>query len=181
MNLINIKEASNKTDSKTCIGIDFGTTNSVCSLKVGDTVKSVPDQIGEILIPTIILYDAGKKYFGNQVLDKKKYFDSIFSIKRKFTNIFDKKDIANEINEKISPIEVARDFFIFLKKLCEDYLKENVFDCVVTVPAYFDERARSGIMRAAFMAGLELEGLQMNQQLQHLHGLKKKRRKFFCL
>ena len=60
MNLINIKEASNKTDSKTCIGIDFGTTNSVCSLKVGDTIKSVPDQIGEILIPTIILYDAGK-------------------------------------------------------------------------------------------------------------------------
>ena len=39
MNLINIKEASNKTDSTTCIGIDFGTTNSVCSLKIGDTVN----------------------------------------------------------------------------------------------------------------------------------------------
>ena len=37
MNLIKIKEPmSSKNDTKICLGIDFGTTNSVCSVKVKD-------------------------------------------------------------------------------------------------------------------------------------------------
>ncbi len=159
MNLINIKEPSLKKDSKICIGIDFGTTNSVCSVKIGNSIKFIRDESNKNLIPTMILYEKNKKYFGNEILKKKNYFDSIFSIKRRFTDSFDDKDFINEKKNKISSVEVSRDFFVFLKKICENFLKEKVFDCVISVPAYFDEKARSGIMRAAFMAGFRIRRL----------------------
>ena len=35
MNLINIDEPNKKPLTSKCLGIDFGTTNSVCSIKIG--------------------------------------------------------------------------------------------------------------------------------------------------
>ena len=36
MNLINIEEPNKKNLTSKCLGIDFGTTNSVCSIKIGE-------------------------------------------------------------------------------------------------------------------------------------------------
>ena len=160
MNLIKIKEPlSSKNDSKICLGIDFGTTNSVCSVKVKDKFQFIVDEKGEKLIPTLILYNAKTKKFGNQIIKDENYFNSIFSVKRNFTKDFEKKIFEDENDNKISSIEVSKDFFIYLKNLCKKNLNHNVFDCVITVPAYFDEKARSGIMRAAFMAGFRVRRL----------------------
>ena len=42
MNLIKIKEPmSSKNDAKICLGIDFGTTNSVCSVKVNNKLHFI--------------------------------------------------------------------------------------------------------------------------------------------
>ncbi len=158
MNLIKIKESSTNNVSKLCIGIDFGTTNSVCSVIVNDKLKFILDKNGRKLLPTLILYKE-KKIFGNEITKDKNYFNSIFSVKRNFTKDFDLKIYEDEKKNKISSIDVSKDFFIYLKKLCEDYLNLQIFDCVITVPAYFDEKARSGIMKAAFMAGLRVRRL----------------------
>ncbi len=180
MNLINIKEPNLENDSKLCIGIDFGTTNSVCSVKLNDDFIYILDKSGKELIPTIVLYDDKEKFFGNDILKGKKYFDSIFSVKRKFTENYDKKIYLNERNNKISPVDVSKDFFIYIKKICEDFLKQKIFDCVITVPAYFDEKARSGIMKAAFMAGFRVRRL-INEPTAaaFAYGLEKKKRGIF--
>ena len=91
-----------------------------------------------------------------------------------------KKRFEDENNNKISSIEVSKDFFIYLKKLCEKNLNQNIFDCVITVPAYFDEKARSGIMRAAFMAGLRVRRL-INEPTAaaFAYGLEKKKKGIF--
>ena len=39
MNLINISES--EKENKKCLGIDFGTTNSVCSIKLDDKLLIV--------------------------------------------------------------------------------------------------------------------------------------------
>ena len=77
-------------------------------------------------------------------------------------------------------MEVSKDFFIYLKNLCEKNLNQNIFDCVITVPAYFDEKARSGIMRAAFMAGLRVRRL-INEPTAaaFAYGLEKKKKGIF--
>ena len=181
MNLIKIKEPmSSKNDAKICLGIDFGTTNSVCSVKVKDKFKFILDDNGKTLIPTLILYNEKTKKFGNQIIKNESYFNSIFSVKRNFTKDFDKKIYEDQNGTKISSMEVSKDFFIYLKNLCEKNLNQNVFDCVITVPAYFDEKARSGIMRAAFMAGLRVRRL-INEPTAaaFAYGLEKKKKVIF--
>ena len=54
---------------------------------------------------------------------------------------------------------MAKDFFIYLKSLCDSFLKLKGYDCVLTVPAYYDEKARSEIMRSAFLAGFNIKRL----------------------
>ena len=183
MNLIKIKEPlSSKDNSKICLGIDFGTTNSVCSVKVNENLEFILDEIRETLIPTIILYNAKTKQFGNQIIKNESYFNSIFSVKRNFTKDFEKKIFEDENGTKISTIDVSKDFFIYLKDLCERNLNQNVFDCVITVPAYFDEKARSGIMRAAFMAGFRVRRL-INEPTAaaFAYGLEKKKKGIFLV
>ena len=43
MNLINIEEPNKPETTQKCLGIDFGTTNSVCSLKVNNKVVFIED------------------------------------------------------------------------------------------------------------------------------------------
>ena len=73
-------------------------------------------------------------------------------------------------------------FFSYIKNLSQDYLKQNIDDCVLTVPAYFDEKARSGIMRAAFLAGFNVRRL-INEPTAaaFAYGLEKKKEAFFSL
>ncbi len=93
-----------------------------------------------------------------------------------------KKKFEDEHKNQISSIEVSKDFFIYLKNLCEKNLNQNIFDCVITVPAYFDEKARAGIMRAAFMAGLRVRRL-INEPTAaaFAYGLEKKKRGIFFI
>ncbi|MEE2695292.1 MAG: Hsp70 family protein [Pseudomonadota bacterium] len=180
MNLISVKEPSLKNESNLCLGIDFGTTNSVCSIKYKNELRLIKDEMQNQLIPTIILFDNDKKIFGNDAIKSRNYYDAIFSVKRSFTENFEKKKFVNDKKEKFSAVEISRFFFTYLKDLCQNYLKQKVYDCVLTVPAYFDEKARSGIMRAAFMAGCRVKRL-INEPTAaaFAYGLEKKRKGTF--
>jgi molecular chaperone DnaK (HSP70) len=68
MNLVNIVDPQNeKINSELCLGIDFGTTNSVCSIKKDNKIVFVED-FGKKLIPSIILF---KKKFLLEIKYKK--------------------------------------------------------------------------------------------------------------
>ena len=157
MSLVNIEEPNkNQTISK-CLGIDFGTTNSVCSIKLDDKVIFIDDSHKKTLIPTALLFKK-EIVIGNDIDFKKNIQDCVFSIKRSFVKNPDKKMLFNN-NLEMSPVEISKEFFLYLKKMTKKFLKEDLSDCVLTVPAYFDERARSGIMRSALMAGFNVRRL----------------------
>ena len=157
MSLVNIEEPNkNQTISK-CLGIDFGTTNSVCSIKLDDKVIFIDDSHKKTLIPTALLFKK-EIVIGNDIDFKKNIQDCVFSIKRNFLKNPDKKMLFNN-NLEMSPVEISKEFFLYLKKMTKKFLKEDLSDCVLTVPAYFDERARSGIMRSALMAGFNVRRL----------------------
>ena len=61
MNLLNIEEPKNSKEKKVCVGIDFGTTNSVCSVVIGKKINFIKDENDQIIIPTLIFYDNKKK------------------------------------------------------------------------------------------------------------------------
>ena len=158
MNLLTIEEPKNNKEKNICLGIDFGTTNSVCSVITDEKISFIKDEKNCELIPTLIYYKNGIKKFGNNISEKEAV-DAIKSIKRNFLKDPDNKIFLNENEQKISTIEVAKDFFIYLKSLCDSFLKLKGYDCVLTVPAYYDEKARSEIMRSAFLAGFNIKRL----------------------
>ena len=158
MNLLTIEEPKNNKEKNICLGIDFGTTNSVCSVITDEKISFIKDEKNCELIPTLIYYKNGIKKFGNDISEKEAV-DAIKSIKRNFLEDPDNKIFLNENEQKISTIEVAKDFFIYLKSLCDSFLKLKGYDCVLTVPAYYDEKARSEIMRSAFLAGFNIKRL----------------------
>ena len=158
MNLLTIEEPKNNKEKNICLGIDFGTTNSVCSIITDEKISFIKDEKNCELIPTLIYYKNGIKKFGNNISEKEAV-DAIKSIKRNFLKDPDNKIFLNENEQKISTIEVAKDFFIYLKSLCDSFLKLKGYDCVLTVPAYYDEKARSEIMRSAFLAGFNIKRL----------------------
>ena len=91
MNLVNIVDPQNEKEIKSelCLGIDFGTTNSVCSIKKDNKIVFVED-FDKKVIPSIILFKK-KILVGNQIQEIQKMSDLIFSIKRYFTKDPDKR------------------------------------------------------------------------------------------
>ena len=158
MNLVKIEEPNTSSKEQKCLGIDFGTTNSVCSIKIDEKVIFIEDSNKKTLIPSTVCFNTEVKV-GNEIDLSKSLGNTIFSVKRNFTDNPDKQIIINSKNEGRSSVEIAKEIFSYLKKICNVFLNEDVSDCIVTVPAYYDERARSGIMRSAFMSGFNVRRL----------------------
>ena len=119
MNLINIDEPNKKSFTSKCLGIDFGTTNSVCSIKIGEKVIFIEDSKKMNLIPSIVCFDKTVKV-GNDIDLEKNLQTSIFSIKRYFTDNPDGQIVINsksdllpkmkEINQKINDESLIVEF-----------------------------------------------------------------------
>ena len=180
MNLVNISEPNKKKSTNIlCLGIDFGTTNSVCSVKIDEKIIYIEDSKKK-LIPSIVFFKNQKVYIGNQIKNSS-ISELIFSVKRFFTDNPDQIIFSQGSNKKTA-IDISKEIFSYIKNLSQDYLKKNIDDCVLTVPAYFDEKARSGIMRAAFLAGFNVRRL-INEPTAaaFAYGLEKKKRGLFLV
>ena len=181
MNLINIGDPLKKQESFFCLGIDFGTTNSVCSVKIDNKIIFIED-FNEKIIPSIVFYENEKALVGNQISKEIKTNKIVFSIKRFFAKNPDKKESFTDDKVEKSPVEIAKEIFSYIKSRSQKFLRKTINDCVLTVPAYFDEKARSGIMRAAFMSGLNVRRL-INEPTAaaFAYGLEKKKRGLFLV
>ena len=181
MNLVNIGDPLEKQESFFCLGIDFGTTNSVCSVKIDNEIIFIED-FKEKIIPSTVFFENKKVFVGNQISKKVKTNQIIFSIKRLFVKNPDQKELFTDENIENTPVEIAKEIFSYIKAKSQEFLRKTITDCVLTVPAYFDEKARSGIMRAAFMSGLNVRRL-INEPTAaaFAYGLEKKKRGLFLV
>lgn len=117
------------------VGIDLGTTNSLIGIIEDEKVRFFADENGRDIHPSILTYD-GKK---------------ISSIKR-FMGV----GFTEIEGSKVAPAEISAAILKYLKNLAEDSLKTEIKKAVITVPAYFDETAKSATKLAANLAGLEV-------------------------
>jgi molecular chaperone DnaK len=168
-----------KSLSKKIIGIDLGTTNSVVSVLEGANPNVIPNSEGNRTTPSIVAYTPnGETLVGllakrQAVLNPENTFASV----KRFIGC-KYKEIEGEIgrmayevkkdssgNIKIYSPNVKKDFSpeeisaVVLKKLANDasrYLKENVTQAIITVPAYFNDSQRLATKDAGTIAGLEV-------------------------
>ena len=157
------------------IGIDLGTGNSCVSVFEGGNPTVIANSEGKRTTPSVVGFDKnGERKIGDsakrQAVTNPK--NTVYEIKRLMGNAYSEceqeinrvtYDITNEngqprINvngKKYSPEEISAMILQKMKKTAEDYLGEEVNECVVTVPAYFNDVQRNATKNAAEIAGMK--------------------------
>lgn len=162
------------------VGIDLGTTNSVVAISSGGVTDVLRNESGSGLVPSIVAYAPdGSALVGE--LARRLMLDRpdvvVGSVKRLMgRGTEDIKGLAGtlpyELDEseigssgmvrltvagrRLTPVEISADILMALKERAETHLGQKVEKAVVTVPAYFDDAARTATKDAARLAGLEV-------------------------
>jgi len=164
------------------VGIDLGTTNSVVVMARGGKAEVVRDAQGLALVPSVVAYRDGEVVVGEaarrELLERPEIVVS--SIKRLMgRGAADLKTLAGALpyelapaapgspegggmvrlaiaGRTLSPVEISADILRALKGRAETALGQTVDRAVITVPAYFDDAARTATRDAARLAGLEV-------------------------
>ena len=170
---------SKKGNFKKIVGIDLGTTNSVISVLEGATPNVIANSEGGRTTPSVVAYSPNGEVLVGQIAKRQSVVNpenTFYSVKRfigcKFEEIEGeidrisyevKKDTGGQIKihcpvlkKDFSPEEISASI---LKKLVTDaskYLKENITQAIITVPAYFNDSQRLATKDAGTIAGLEV-------------------------
>jgi molecular chaperone DnaK len=192
-----------KVGSKKIVGIDLGTTNSVVSVLEGANPNVIPNSEGGRTTPSVVAYTPNGEALVGQLAKRQSVVNpenTFYSVKRfigcKFEEIEGEtsrisyrvfKDDGGKIKihspatgKDFSPEEISASI---LKKLVNDaskFLKENVTQAIVTVPAYFNDSQRLATKDAGTIAGLEVLRILNEPTAAALaYGLEKKKMKSF--
>ncbi len=161
------------------IGIDLGTTNSVVAVSRGGASEALRDAAGRALIPSVVAYRPDRSpVVGEEAMAQLSHnpAGTVSSVKRLMgRGIGDLHGIAGTLpfavvpgsgegsmvrlqvgQRELSPVEVSADILRACKVRAEESLGQEVTRAVITVPAYFDDAARTATRDAARMAGLEV-------------------------
>ncbi len=161
------------------IGIDLGTTNSVVAVAREGRAEALRDDHGTSLVPSVVYYGAdGKTDVGGAALAHLtgEPHRVVSSIKRLMgRGAADVAAIAGVRayavepgtgetdmvrlrigGRALTPVEISADILRALRVRAEAALGRAIGKAVVTVPAYFDDAARTATRDAARLAGLEV-------------------------
>ena len=159
------------------IGIDLGTTNSVCAYMDQSEPKIIINEEGGRVTPSVVGFSKGGERFVGDIAKRQMLINpdaTVHSIKRFMGRRYKDAradmrlvnyrvvegptgDCAVDISgRQFSPQEISAMILQKIRKSAEDYLGESVTEAVITVPAYFSDRQRQATKDAGTIAGLEV-------------------------
>ena len=161
------------------VGIDLGTTNSVVAAIEGGKPTVILNSEGLRTTPSIVAYTKKQELLVGQIAKRQAVINpenTFFSVKRFIGS--KESEVPNEakklpykvtsdsngnikikctsLNKDFSPEEISAQV---LRKLINDasnYLKQEVKQAVITVPAYFNDSQRQATIDAGKIAGIEV-------------------------
>ena len=155
-------------------GYDLGTSNScACIFENGEAVV-IANSEGKRTTPSIVGFDEnGERKVGepakrqsvtnpkNTVYEIKRFMGNTYSeskneAERVSYSVVDESGFPRvDINgRKYSPQEISAIILQKMRNTVEDYVGTDVKDCVITVPAYFNDAQRQATKDAAAIAGM---------------------------
>jgi molecular chaperone HscA len=163
-------------DRGIAVGIDLGTTNSVVAVARDGTVEVLRDTQGRALLPSVVAYgdDVAVGHDARAaLLDRPE--SVVASIKRLMgRGAEDLKALAGVLpyefgppaeggmarlaigGRLLTPVEISADILRALAQRARTAIGRDIDRAVITVPAYFDDAARTATRDAARLAGLEV-------------------------
>ncbi len=160
------------------IGIDLGTTNSCVAVMEGNEPTVIINNEGQRTTPSVVAFtDGGERKIGNPAKRQAitNPHKTVFSIKRFMGETFDQvqteigrmpyKVVKGDNNtprvdidgRMYTPQEISAMILQKMKKTAEEYLRQDVTEAVITVPAYFSDSQRQATKEAGKIAGLEVK------------------------
>lgn len=138
------------------IGIDLGTTNSLAAVWEDGESRLIPNAFGEFLTPSVVSVDEnGIVYVGKTARERLIAFpEQTVQLFKRFMGMKKKYSLGNRsyLPEELSALVLRR-----LKEDAERYLGEPVDEAVISVPAYFGDKARTATKRAGQLAGFRVD------------------------
>ena len=161
------------------IGIDLGTTNSCAAVIDNNQPKIIMYRGGSYTIPSLFAIDEGGRMLVGHDAKKQAALnpqDTVFAPKRligrtfrseqveKFRQLFtydmqegDDGEILIKVKDEVFDLrQVSAEILRKIKEVAEGYLKEEVTNAVITVPAYFNDKQRQAIRAAGKLAQLNV-------------------------
>jgi molecular chaperone DnaK len=175
-----VETAVTSVEGGPVIGIDFGTCNSCVAFMDGETSKLIPTDKGGLIIPSVVAFtDKGQIIVGQHAKDQQLINPqaTVYAVKRFLGRTFHSpvvRDLAPRFPFKIKPDknneillefaghdhalpEIVAMILSYLKECAEGYLQTPIHRAIMTVPAYFTEKQRAALKRAAALAHLKVE------------------------
>ena len=160
------------------IGIDLGTTNSCVAVMEGNQPTVIINNEGQRTTPSVVAFtEGGERKIGSPAKRQAitNPHNTVFSIKRFMGETYDQvsTEVGRvpykvtrgenntprvDINGKLyTPQEISAMILQKMKKTAEEYLRQEVTEAVITVPAYFSDSQRQATKEAGRIAGLDVK------------------------
>ncbi|MBO9489205.1 Fe-S protein assembly chaperone HscA [Endozoicomonas sp. G2_1] len=178
MALLQIAEPGQSTvphEHKLAAGIDLGTTNSLVASVQSGMPKTLLDDAGRDILPSVVHYQESGTLVGddakalavsepeNTIVSAKRLIGrSLADIKAKYPTLpyqFIGDENHPDINTRqgaVNPVQVSAEILKSLNARAEQALGGDLTGVVITVPAYFDDAQRQSTKDAAAIAGLNV-------------------------
>ncbi|MBB5019980.1 molecular chaperone HscC [Chitinivorax tropicus] len=140
------------------IGIDLGTTNSLCAVWRDGQAVMIPNALGHNLTPSVVgLDDNGDVLVGLPARDR------LITHPHLTTALFKRYMGSDRVvqlgRQRFRPEELSALVLKSIKEDAERFLGETVTEAIITVPAYFSDAQRKATKIAGQLAGLKVERL----------------------
>ena len=140
------------------VGIDLGTTfSAIAHINDFGQEEIIPNDDNDRITPSVILFDDDKVTVGKIAKNQASSMPEqiVEFVKREMGQ--SKEQYSREFDGKeYSPEELSAQILLKLKQDAEAYLKTDVTDAVITVPAYFKDSERQATRLAGEIAGLNV-------------------------
>lgn len=161
-------------EHRLAVGIDLGTTNSLVATVRSGRAECLPDEQGDVILPSVVQYGETGIVVGQQARDSAQLdpLNTLMSIKRLMGRslaearqaglpyvLSSEHDHAPYVITRAgakSPVEVSGEILKVLKQRAQASLGGELVGAVITVPAYFDDAQRQATKDAAQLAGLNV-------------------------
>jgi heat shock protein 1/8 len=161
------------------IGIDLGTSYASISVMENGKIEMIKDENGQTRMPCIVTFTDSGRLFFDEAKEHKKSVNTVFDINRLIGREVDDMEVKNclrycpfkvvdemhrlkiEVNyenemKRFYPEEIIAMLLNKLKEIAEKYLKSEIPNAVITVPACFNYGQRMATFDAAKIAGFNV-------------------------